>query len=49
MLDLDKIPQKLLKDAPIHLTQTPGSSGSLVSSKTPGKDIEGRPQGKEVS
>ena len=37
-----KLSQKLLKDDPYHLTQTADSSGTSMSSKTPGKDLEER-------
>ena len=40
MLDLDETFTELLKDDPYHLTPPPGSSGTSMSSKTPGRDLE---------
>ena len=37
-----KLLQKLPKDAPSYLTLSPGSSGTSLSSKTPGSDLEDR-------
>ena len=37
-----KLSDKLLKDDPYHLTPPPGSSGTYMSSKTPGIDLEDR-------
>ena len=37
-----KLSDKLLKDYPYHLTPIPGSSGTSMSSKTPGRDLEDR-------
>ena len=37
---LMKISQKLHKDAPFYLSPMPGGSGSSMSSKTPGRDLE---------
>ena len=36
---LMKLSQKLLKDDPYHLTPTPGSSGTSMSTKTPIRDL----------
>ena len=35
-----KFSDKLLKDDPYNLTPPPGSSGTSMSSKTPGRDLE---------
>ena len=35
-----KLLEKLLKDDSYHLTPPPGSSGTSMSSKTPGRDLE---------
>ena len=37
-----KFSDKLLKDDPYHLTPPPGLSGTSMSSKTPGRDLEDR-------
>ena len=37
-----KLTDKLLRDDPCHLTPLPGSSGTSMSSKTPGRDLEDR-------
>ena len=37
-----KLSQKLLKDDPYHLTPPPGSSGTSMSSKSLGRDLEDR-------
>ena len=39
---LKKFSQKLLKEDPYHLTSTPGSSGTIMSFKTPRRDLEDR-------
>ena len=39
---LTKLLQKLPKDAFSYLTPSPGSSGTSMSSKTPGRDLEDR-------
>ena len=37
-----KLSDKLLKDDPYHQTPPPGSPGTSMSSKTPGRDLEDR-------
>jgi len=37
-----KLSEKLLKYDPYHMTPPPGSSGTSMSSKTPGRDLEDR-------
>ena len=37
-----KLSQKVQRDTHIHLTQTPGSAETEMSSKTMGKDLEDR-------
>ena len=39
---LMKLSQKLLKDDPYHLTPPQGSSGTTMSCKNPGRELEDR-------